>query len=209
MAYLGFTYEIPTGSIEFKNYGAGSGTTEAVLTTDEVKAHLRIVFADHDTELTRLINASQTAVMRHTSQALIVSSWTYRFEFLPSSNRVGLHIPHAPLSDITAIRYKDSNGDDQTIEPTTIVKRQSAGFTPQYTRLFARDDWPQNADVSNLQPLEIDAVAGKTEWDDTIKSACLFIIEQWYDAKAEGMEMPKAARDLLAPYQTSQAWLTI
>lgn len=93
-----------------------SGPTEAVVSREEMKAHLR-VDSDDDNDL---IDAMTEAVTQHLDgrggqlgRALVDQTWEQRMAWFPRVIR--LRLP--PLIEVEAIEYLDSNGARQTFDP--------------------------------------------------------------------------------------------
>lgn len=105
--------------------------TDAVITTDEAKAHLRV---DHDND-DDLIDAMRDAVVGSIDpagggwlgRALRTQTWEYRLNgFLRYRIGQGLHrhpqaieIPYPPMVDIASVKYDDQSGVEKTMVEDT------------------------------------------------------------------------------------------
>lgn len=78
---------------------------------DELKLHARVDHNDEDGVLAALIPAARGYLEDFTGSALIAQTWVAQYRAFPSA----LHLPRAPLLDVTGITYLDAAGETQTL----------------------------------------------------------------------------------------------
>ena len=94
-----------------KNVTSQTYTALDYITLDELKSHLRITSTDDDNYLSVLLNACFDYGSQICGYELRKSAVDYFFETTTESK---LHIP-ARISALTSVKYRDSNGDLQTM----------------------------------------------------------------------------------------------
>lgn len=95
------------------------------LTLEEVKANLRIVFADEDDDLARMIRAARQMAEERLNRALMPQVLAFGADGFPSTwsldgatCRTVLKVPRPPLIEIDSVKYTDSDGTEQTLPDT-------------------------------------------------------------------------------------------
>lgn len=84
------------------------------VTLDEVKASLRLTTADEDTLLTNFIIAARMDCEFKTGRSLITTAWRLTLDSFDELRE----IPKPPLQSVTSVTYVDSNGTEQTLDPS-------------------------------------------------------------------------------------------
>lgn len=180
------------------------------LLRDEVKIHLRVDGTSEDTHIDNLIKAWRSQVDGkdgNLNRALITQTWKGYLNRFPSSSRLPIVVPLAPLASVTHIKYYDTNGDLQTWAGSNYildVVSEPGLIYPAYNT-----SWPSTRDIPNA--VEIQFVAGYgaagTNVPQAIRQAGLLTIGHWY-ANRESVnvgnivtEMPQAAKWLLSNFK--------
>lgn len=81
------------------------------LTLEEVKANLRIVFADEDGDLLRMIRAARQMAEERLNRALMPQTLAFGADAFCTV----LKVPRPPLIEIDSLKYIDSDGVEQTM----------------------------------------------------------------------------------------------
>lgn len=91
----------------------------APLTLDEVKAWLNKDFADYDALVRDLMIPAATAhAEKFLGRALIDQTWELTVDAFPDDE---LEIPMPPLIEVVSVKYDNSAGDEQTLDPASYV----------------------------------------------------------------------------------------
>lgn len=179
-------------------------TTEPV-TLDELKANARIDTADADTRLSTLIEVARDNVERITERALLTQTWERRLDRFPPTP-VGIGLERPPLQSVTSVKYIDSDGVEQTLDPSKYTVnsfREPGAVYPSYG-----ETWPQTRDEPDA--VRVVYVAGWTEAAKvpaSIREAILRLASLWYDENTPvvvGMTVsafPHDVDSILAPYR--------
>ena len=172
----------------------------------EAKAHLREDAADRDDEITRLVKAATAHLDGYAGvlgRALVTQSWTLTLDSWPLA---GIPLPLAPVQSITAIRYRDTNGDTQTVSASDY--RLSGSASRPVVHLNSGGSWP-TVD-KNAEPIEIEYVAGYGAADEVpepIRHAILLHVGAMYDHEKPFVtgtvvaQLPLAHDALIRPYR--------
>lgn len=84
------------------------------LTLEEVKANLRIVFADEDMDIERMIRAARQMAEERLNRALMPQTLAFGADAFCATMKV----PRPPLIEIDSLKYTDSDGTEQTMPDT-------------------------------------------------------------------------------------------
>ena len=181
-----------------------AGPAEEPVTLAEAKAWLKVDGADEDALIGTLITAARLHLESVTGRALLTQSWRLVLDAWPAGGEVRL--PVAPLSELTAIRAFDEDGDEHTIGLAQFLVE--AGGTP--ARLVLP---PTVAGMPALRQrfgIEIDYVAGFGEPSDVpqeLKQALLVLVAHWFEHRdavviaGSGAVIPFGFDRLIAPYR--------
>src|SRR5688572_25610126 len=83
------------------------------VTTAEAKLHLRVTDSDDDTYIGSLITAARQKLENENGLAFINQTWDLTLDAFPDLGDV-IKFPIHPLSSVTSITYKDTDGTTQT-----------------------------------------------------------------------------------------------
>lgn len=176
------------------------------ITWAEMKEALRIDTDDDQTFGTRLITAARLYIERQGALAMIERTVVQQQDRFPSTGApLLLHI--GPVSSVTAVRYVDSAGVLQTLDPA--VWTLDALSRPPRLNLTGSLDWPLHWPVIDRwrsDAVQIDAVAGfgtaAADVPETLKQAMYFLLSYWYEQRSayalDGKELPAAGDGLQA-----------
>lgn len=171
------------------------------ITLEEAKLHLRVSHDEEDGLIEGLIRAATQHVDGWTGilgRAVMPQTWRQDFD----SWRC-LRLLLNPVREIESITYRDSGGDQQTLDPAAYVLRADGGGA--YVDLAPGQSWP--AVASRVDAISVTYEAGYDEAPEPIRQAMLLLIEHWYDNRqavivgTNAVEVPLAFGDLLAPYR--------
>ena len=123
----------------------------ALLTLDEIKAHLRVDTANEDAYISSLALAADAHFDGYAGtlgRALITQTWELRLDAFPSAK---VKLPLPPLQSVTSVKYIDTASVEQTVV-TTVYQVVTGGTSGGFIKLADGQSWP--ADLKN----ESDAV---------------------------------------------------
>ena len=109
------------------------------ITLDEAKQHLRVVGADEDALITRLIVAARQMVEQRTQRAIVVRTQSVAFDTFPQV----AELPWPPFVSITQIGYVDLGGVWQTVPLTNY--NINTYVEPARMVMASGITWPQHA----------------------------------------------------------------
>lgn len=142
----------------------------------EAKLHCRVDGSVEDALIAALITAARMHVEEDTSRALIEQTWEVVLEGWP---RV-LRLPHAPVSAVSSITYRDADGVTATLAATAYTVR--TGLTPVQV-IFDQVALP-SATLAEVGPITVRYVAGygatAASVPKPIYQAMLLLIGHWY-----------------------------
>lgn len=181
-----------------------AGPAEEPVTLAEAKAWLKVDGADEDALIATLITAARLHLESVTGRALLTQSWRLVLDAWPAGGEVRL--PVAPLSELTAIRAFDEDGDEHAIglaqflvgpggAPARLVLPATVAGMPVLRQRFG---------------IEIDYVAGFGDAADVpqeLKQALLVLVAHWFEHRdavviaGSGAVIPFGFDRLIAPYR--------
>lgn len=177
--------------------------SEAPVSLDQAKLHLRIDGTAEDDNVTRLIKAATRNAEKITQRAFVTQRWALILDRFPDC-RQPIKLPLPPLQTVEAIKYFDASGVEQTldpadyaVDPTTLIGR----VLPAYSK-----SWP----ATRCQPMavRIEFTAGygaAASVEPDIVSALLLMIGHLDQNREAAMdkalaELPLGVSYLLSPY---------
>lgn len=174
------------------------------ITVDDAKAQLRVVDSTDDALIGDLITEAREHVEAYCGTRLIPGSVTMTFGRFEDLGRLTL----APVAGVTAIRYLDANGVEQTLDPSTytLINVADDPLAPMIRLNFGKS-WPSSMVASDA--VRVDANVGYSVVPPPIIRAMKLLITQWYDyrtgvqidARGVPAEVPNAVSSLLANYR--------
>lgn len=149
------------------------------VTAAEAKTHCRIDsgITDFDTWFGNAIAAAQEYVERYTHRVLLSSTWDVTFDRFPCGCE--LACPLIPLGSVTSIKYRDTDGNQQTWSSSNYVV--STDREPGIIRLAYQVIWP----TIRYQPdaVVVRVVAGYASASvvpQGLKYAILMLVGHWF-----------------------------
>lgn len=181
----------------------------ALVSTADMKAHLRVDFSDDDDLIDSLVTVATKIAEAITGRAFISQTWKLYADDFGSSDTI--KIPKPPLQSITSIEYYDTAGSLQTwssseYEVDTISERGRVKVADGYS--FPSLDNRINATIITFVAGYGDA---STDVPTPIIEAVKQIVNHLYEnrspvatsfgAPAFAINVPKTADWLLTPYR--------
>lgn len=152
------------------------------ITLTEAKEWLRVSSTAEDTLITALIEAARHHVESHLNVALFDQEITEYYDVIPMGRYVELSVP--PVSSVTSVQYRDSNGDYQTFDTANYYTDLSS--RPGRVILKPSATWPTTGDYANV--LKVVYQAGVDDTDNiarNVKVAMLLLIGFWYENRED------------------------
>lgn len=177
--------------------------TAEPVSTDEAKAHLRVLHSEDDTYIASLVKAARIFCEDHTSRAFIEQTWVATFDHIC---RERIWLPRPNLMAITSVQYRDTAGTLQTWDAANWEEDTDA-----YPGMIRFTNEPEfSTDYQN--PIRITYTAGfgaaASNVPEALKHAIKFIVGHWYEHRqsvvdaheVQAMELPMSTKHILAPY---------
>ena len=185
-----------------RSYKVTDPASTYVLTTSEVKEHLKIDSSVEDTYIDSLIIAAQNSCEEYTNRFFIdttlnqyCDTWEDAKELLKNHVR-----------SVTEITYYDSDNSLQTL--ATSVYTYDSALMPTRIALKPSQSFPAIVDKINAVIVEYDVgAASASAVDNAIKQAVLLTIGNWYQNRAAVIvgrqvnALPMSAKYLLDQYR--------
>lgn len=185
--------------------------TVSPLSLAEAKAHVKAEdFAGDDDLLQALIDSAVAMLDGHSGllgRALIEQSWVVYYDYAFPSWRIP--IPLSPLISIESIKYCDSSGTLQTVDPAvyTVIDGPISAVEPAFNRA-----WPSPR--SQIRAVQINFTAGYGDAASAvpapIRAAMKLLVGHLYrnreavvgvDNRDSSTEIPLGVAELIAPFK--------
>lgn len=189
------------GARYLSNAQISAPATEPV-TSAEAKAHSRIDGSADDTLITSQLLSAREYIEALIKGPLIQRSYRVRLDCFPSGNT--LMLPGFPVVSVTAIRYIDTTGTQQTMS-NTLYALNSDQSPCRITLNRSANAWPSVYNMEGVWSVEVEYIAGYANAaavPQALKQAMLLIFGHWYDnaretTSAENLrEVPHAVETL-------------
>lgn len=155
------------------------------VTLDQVKEHLRVSNTDTDSILSAYIEAARNYVENATGRSLV----TQTIRFTMSQFYDHLYLPKGSVQSISHVRYVDSSGAEQTVDPSNYVL-VGGGGDASYIQRAQNGVWPAHKCQANA--VRITYVAGYPPSSDSptnyaaniptfLKVAIYMLVQSYYD----------------------------
>jgi uncharacterized phiE125 gp8 family phage protein len=170
------------------------------VTLVEAKAHLKQTLTVDDTYISSLIVAARNFAEEYLSRGLYTQTW----KFMQDRWSDDLWLPRAaPLQSVSAVKYYDDTGAQQTVPTTTYFVDSSS--EPGRILRAPQQFWPV-LQANRALAVEVTYVVGWSAVADipqAIKIGLQFLIGRWYmDREAMTKEgVPRDVEALWAPYR--------
>ncbi len=175
------------------------------ISLSEAKSHLRIINenTDSDTEITRLMATARAATEKYLGSSLVDKVLVGYFdEFTETATQ----LKDGPVRSITAIKYIDENGIEQTLS-SQIYKLYDHNKL-SFVALAFGQSWPKTQKTQNAVKIEYMAgYADPSQVPEPIRHAILLQISDLYENRTGQVDRQltenKTVCSLLNPYRLS------
>ena len=150
------------------------------LSLAEIKSHLRVDDSSDDEMLSTIIQVAREQVEDITRRALLTSTWDFVLQEWPVENYIKL--PYGNLQSVTSVKWKDTDGTETTLTPTTDYLVETNGENVGRVVLPYGESWPSDT-LYPSNPITIRFVCGWTAASlipAKIKAACKLIAGDIY-----------------------------
>lgn len=169
----------------------------AAVSTAEAKKHLEIATSntDHDSHIDRLIAAATATVQSATARQLVSASYKVHVDSFADE----ILIPVVPLQTVTAVKYLDTSGAEQTL--ATSVYRVITTTEPGRVILKEGQAWPGT--YTEPHSVTVELTAGYSTVPEQAKQAILLLVAHWFENREAVVtgtitaELPLAAKHLI------------
>ncbi len=175
------------------------------VTTEELKAQLRITHSSQDTMLASLIKAARQRAEFYTRRALITSVWDLFLDSFPDSGDC-IWIRKCPVSVVTSVKYYDTSNTLQTWASTnwvSDVNDEPASIYEAYGKTY-----PMALAIKNAVQIRFSAgYANAAAVPEDLKRAVLMIAAHLFENPADIVsgtqinEVPQSSKWLMEPYK--------
>lgn len=170
----------------------------------DLKARLPVDFGDDDTMLQSLLSAAVRRIdgPNGTGIAMMKQTWRLSLDCFPCRT---LRLPGWPITAVTAIRYVDNDGVEQTIPGTDY--RVDINSDPVRVEPAYQKSWPSSRNIIGAIEVEYELGADVAENvpADLITAVCL-LVGHWYENREATSEaslsaVPFGVEYILAEYR--------
>jgi uncharacterized phiE125 gp8 family phage protein len=170
------------------------------VTLAEAKAHLRIVHADEDDLIARLITAARRHLEQQTGLCLVSQGWTCFRDAWPEVSAVEL--PLAPVIAVTAVTVHGEDDAAAAVDPAHYYLDQVS----RPARLMLRQGrlWPRPGRTLNGIEIAVTAGFGAAGSDvpEPLRQALLQLMTHWYGHRGEAAApLPLDLSSLIAGFR--------
>ncbi len=189
-----------------RSYEVKTVSTIDILTTAEVKAHLKVDTAADDTLIDNLRDAATNSAQEYTNRFFTSTTLT---QYADKWSEIA-ELYKSPLQSITHIKYYDSDDSLQTL--SSDVYNSDGSAMPARIALAVNQSYPTTSD--RIAAIRVEYIVGVTAAnlvDNAIKQAVLLTIGHWYQNREAvivgriATELPMAAKYLLDQYKIQVA----
>jgi uncharacterized phiE125 gp8 family phage protein len=180
-------------------------TGEEPVDIETAKNHLRVDIDDDNALIQSLITAAREYCESFTLRAITTQTLEYMLDTFPDGP---ILLPRPPLINVDSIMYKDVNGAEIILDPSSYIVDADSEPAKIY---------PTNGEWPSFEPYPVNAVhvrylAGYEEnLPKSIRQAMLLLIGHWYENREATVignvanNMPFAVESLLWPHRVWMA----
>ena len=199
------------------NYGLTVAVepVEEPVTLAEAQLHMRAEETEDDGYITSLISAARRRAEDTMQRAIITQTLTMTLDGFPigfdggSYETPAINLPRSPVQSVSAIRYIDDAGAQQTLATSRYrvdVTRLVARITPAYA-----DYWPTTRPITSA--VEVDFIAGyglRASVPPEIRQAIMIMAGTWYESREDVAygtfvsSVPRSAAFLLSGHRVAR-----
>jgi uncharacterized phiE125 gp8 family phage protein len=172
----------------------------------EAKTHLRLDTATDDAYVSALITAARERVELFLRRALIAQAYEYAVDDFPGYDRA-IDLPRPPLRSVEWIRYVDTAGAVQTLDPDIYMVDASSNEMGRIARAWNRS-WPFTRYTINAVTVRFTAGYGEEPGNvpQAIRHAILIETANLYENRedavvGQAVNMLSVSERLLWPYR--------
>lgn len=178
------------------------------ITLVEAKAHLRVDFADEDDYIDTIIATGRSACETYCNRVFITQTWRQNIDYFTNPIKMQVN----PIISLGSLKYYDADETQQTITDTSANMQKDFNSDVGLIYEGLTTSFPSIGDTVN--PIEIITVCGYGDASDVpvkIKHAIKLMVSHLYENResvivpvggfVNQIPMPKAVRDLLAPFR--------
>lgn len=176
------------------------------VTVEEAKAHLRVEHDAANGYIGALVTSARELVESRCAKALVTQSLRLHLDAFPDVIR----LPRAPVQSVTEVRYVDTAGDEQVLDPS-VYRVDIASLQPRITPAYGQA-WPATLPVTHAVTVRF--VAGYGEPGDVPKAlvqAMLLLVGTYYDPVRQTVivgtiasKLPQSADFLMGPFRVPE-----
>lgn len=133
-----------------------AGPTEEPVSLVEAKLHLRETLSAQDALITNLIKLARQQAEMRTRRALVQQTLELLLPEFPNDGEIEL--PRPPLIAVAWVKYTDTNGAIQTVDPATY--QVDAYRAPALVKPVYGESWPSDVLASDFNAVQVRYDAG-------------------------------------------------
>lgn len=165
-----------------------TAATEEPLTLAEAKVFLRVDVTDDDALITGLISAAREYAEHYTGATFATVEYELALDAFPAD---AIALPNPPVSAVASVKYTDTAGVEQTIDPDSYVLADY-GMVPS---IYPLDPWPSVGAYPN--PVRVRYTASGAAVPAVVKVAMLELVAYYYEHRDDAGAVPAAITRLL------------
>lgn len=153
----------------------------AVITTAELKSHMRVDHAHEDTLIAAYLMAAMAYCQHYTGMAIGAQTVELALDEFPDGP---IKLELTPATSIESVTYVDTIGASQTVSSslyTTDTYGQDHWLIPA-----AGTYWPDTYEAANA--VKVRYMAGSAALDPAVKAALMLLTASYYENRAETTE---------------------
>jgi uncharacterized phiE125 gp8 family phage protein len=171
------------------------------ISVSEAKLHLRgIPYGDEDSLIANYIAAARAYVESECDIQIMRATWQWTLDRFPPGDTI--QFPKPPLAGVSSITYTDTDGVEQTLDPSKYVVDTTSLFGR--ISLAEGESWPSTLSQANTVIITFLAgYADRSSIPPNMRGLLLLIIGHFYENREAASperiyEVPLAARSLMS-----------
>jgi uncharacterized phiE125 gp8 family phage protein len=159
--------------------------TKEPVTLPEAKLHLRVDGTDDDDLINALITTARVHVESITRRKLLTQTWDYTLSDWPCA--AAFKLPFGNLQNVTSVKWKDEDGTETTLTPTTDYLVETNGSECGRIVLPYGGTWPSGT-LYPSNAITVRYVCGWTTDENVpypIKAAIKLLLTKLYESRGE------------------------
>jgi uncharacterized phiE125 gp8 family phage protein len=161
-----------------------TASTELAISVADCKKHLQIEAIEtyYDSDIEAYIRTAQEYVEEWTNLTLFQTTITAKWNRFPEAPVESLRLPAWPVSDVTSISYRNTDGTSINLSKTTDVQL-SLQSVPSFVQPLPNSEWPETQ-IDRVDAVTIVFVAGYGTTSATvphrIRQAIKLLVGHWF-----------------------------